>query len=661
MAMRDRIRGWVEREPVLKGLLGGGLTGLVILLFLAGAFEWLELWSYDLRYALAPAQPVATPVLLVRLDEESEARLNVQAKGISRALYAEAVRRLARAGAAIIAFDVVFAGERDAEEDADLAAAIGEAGNVVLARYIGEKGQTAPLPRFSEAALGEANINVQLDGDGVLRHVHLVSLDLSQGPPGEPFLAMGLELARHYVAPTGEQELDLEDRDAVRIGPLRVPVKDGRMRINFYGPPATFPRIAFWQIVQGEFAPEAVRGRIVLIGASAPSLHDYYQTPFGRRRVKGLSGEDEGTRGVRMDGFEIHANAVQTILDSRYVGRSADRPGLVPAILAGVGLLGSGLLFQARTGSVVVAALRLALILGIGLLAWLLFWRWRYWLDVVPLYALVAMQYSAAISYQRYQEARKRRQVQAMFGRYVSARVVAQLVKNPEMANPSGRKERLTMFFSDVRGFTSMSEKMEPIEVQRLLGEYFTEMTRILFAHGGTLDKFMGDAVMAFFGNPEPQPDHALRAVLMALEMQEAIGTLNRKWEAEGRRTIGVGMGINTGEVTVGNLGSTDFLDYTVIGDAVNLACRLEQNAKAGEIIITQATYDEVKAAVEVEPREPIRVKGKSEPIPIYRVLGRRGALPEGTASRSSSETVAPAAAGALLSAASRGCLREPG
>jgi adenylate cyclase len=148
-------------------------------------------------------------------------------------------------------------------------------------------------------------------------------------------------------------------------------------------------------------------------------------------------------------------------------------------------------------------------------------------------------------------------------------------------------------------------------------------MTRILFQHGGTLDKFMGDAVMAFFGNPEPQPDHALRAVLMALDMQEAIVQLNKKLEAEGRKTIGVGMGINTGDVTVGNLGSKDFLDYTVIGDAVNLACRLEQNAKAGEIIITQATYDEVKHAVEVEPMEPIRVKGKSEPIPIFRVLRR--------------------------------------
>lgn len=165
---------------------------------------------------------------------------------------------------------------------------------------------------------------------------------------------------------------------------------------------------------------------------------------------------------------------------------------------------------------------------------------------------------------------------------------------------------------------------MEPQEVQRLLSEYFSAMTHILFTHGGTLDKFMGDAVMAFFGNPEPQPDHAVRAVRMALEMQEAVNRLNQRWAEEGRTAIGVGMGINTGDVTVGNLGSLEFLDYTVIGDTVNLACRLEQNAKAGHILITQATYDEVKDLVEVERMEPIKVKGKSEPVPVYRVVGGR-------------------------------------
>lgn len=616
------ILAWLKRETVIRVALGGGLTLVIMALYLLGAFEWLELRTYDLRYDLLPARPFQTNLLLVRIDEESEARLNMRATDISRALYAAVVRNLAEAGAAMIVFDIIFSRPRDPAGDADFAKAIAEAGNVVLARYIGEKGHMTPLPIFRQSERSEALINVVLDSDGVLRSVPLLGFDYSgDAAEPEPVLAMSLEVARLYLDPTGEQELDLASSADLGVGSLRIPYPDGRMRINFYGPPGSFPRLSFWRAVTGDLTPDEVQGKIVLIGASAPSQHDNYQTPYTEKLVIALTGQTERMRGLRMDGFEIHANAIQTILDQRYVRRSNDQWGLVPALLIGLGALGTLVLIQSQSSSILIAIFRFGLLVGIGVVAYLLFWRSRYWLDIVPMYSLVAAQYSAAVSYQRHLEKQKRRQVQSMFGRYVSAQVVEQLVRNPEMANPSGRKERLTIFFSDVRGFTSMAEKMEPQDVQRLLSEYFTEMTRILFQHGGTLDKFMGDAVMAFFGNPEPQPDHALRAVLMALDMQEAVTTLNQKWAAEGRQTIGVGMGINTGEVTVGNLGSKDFLDYTVIGDSVNLACRLEQHAKVGEIIITQATYDEVKHAIAVEPIDAIRVKGKSEPIPVYRVI----------------------------------------
>ena len=616
---RDLKQEWAGGAAV-----GLGLFLLVLALFEAGAFEWLELRSYDVRYALTPPSFIETPVLLVRIDDETEARLNVRATDIPRSLYAEAVRRMAQAGAAVIALDVVFSRPRDPDGDEALAKAIGEAGNVILARYIGEQGHKVPLPMFQDGALGEGLINMSLDRDGVLRRVPLVGLEYGEddGEP-VPVLAISLEIARHYRGSEGNQDLDLDDPSEVKVGPLRVPYPSGLMRIAFYGPPGTFPRMHFWEAVRGEFDPEAVNGKIVLIGASAPSLHDYYQTPFTTKVVETLLGtrEDEG-RGVRMDGFEIHANALQTILDGRFVDRSKDHRGLVPALLAVVGLVGTLWLIATRKSVAVVTGLGLgfaALIVGVALA---LFRQQRYFLDIVPLLTLVAGQYGAGVAYQRHLEGFRRRQVQMMFGRYVSRQVVEQLIRNPDLANPSGRKERLSIFFSDVRGFTSMSEDMEPQDTQRMLSEYFTEMTQILFNHGGTLDKFMGDAVMAFFGNPEPQPDHALRAVRMALEMQDAVARLNLKWASEGRRSIGVGMGINTGEVTVGNLGSTQFLNYTIIGDAVNLACRLEQYAKAGEVIITQATYEEVRSSVEAEPLEPIHVKGKREPIQVYRVRG---------------------------------------
>lgn len=628
----SRILEWVKRDTVLRVAWGGGLTLVFVVLFLVGSFEWLELRSYDIRYTLfdrLPKSLLNTPVLLVRIDEETEDHLNTRANDITRRQYAQAVMNLAKAGASVIAFDVIFSRPKDPIQDKAFAAAIRQAGNVVLARYIGQKGHRVPLQLFRDVELSEAMINVELEQDRCLRSMPLVALDFSGEEP-EPVLAMSFELSRLFSASQGEQELDLSHAGHIGLGSLRIPNPDGRMRIRFFGPPGTFPRMSFWRALTGELDPNSVRNKIVIIGPSTPGLHDYYCTPYLHKKAAALKlGDDEQetkVRGALMDGFEIHANAVQTILERRFIVRSKDQWGVVPAILIVQGLMGTWLLIQSKRGSVVTTLFKWVFYVGIGVTGLILLWRYDYWLDITPMYLLLGAQHTAAVSYQRLMERKKRRQIEGMFGRYVSHQVRDFLVQHPDAANPSGRKERLTMFFSDVRGFTSMSEKMEPQEVQQLLSEYFTEMTGILFKYEGTLDKFMGDAIMAFFGNPVPQPDQAKRAVLMAVEMQEAIARLNQKLASEGRRTIGVGMGINTGDVTVGNLGSKDFLDYTVIGDAVNLACRLEQNAKAGDIIITQATYEEVKDVVEMEPMEPIRVKGKSEPIPIYRVLRRRPA-----------------------------------
>ena len=180
----------------------------------------------------------------------------------------------------------------------------------------------------------------------------------------------------------------------------------------------------------------------------------------------------------------------------------------------------------------------------------------------------------------------------------------------------------LTMLFSDIRGFTSMSEAMDPAEVSTLLNEYLGAMPRVIFEHGGTPDKFMGDAVMAFWGDPIPQPDHALRAVRAAVVMRAKTEDLGAEWQRQGRRPIAAGIGINTGRVVVGNPGSSDFIDYTVIGDDVNLACRLEQVARAGQILLSEATLKDVEGKVIVKALAPVAVKGKAEPVPVWELLG---------------------------------------
>ncbi len=218
--------------------------------------------------------------------------------------------------------------------------------------------------------------------------------------------------------------------------------------------------------------------------------------------------------------------------------------------------------------------------------------------------------------------------VKSTFQKYVSRSVVDQLIDNPDLVKLGGERKRLSIFFSDIRGFTSMSEKMEPEEVVGLLNEYLTKMTEIIFEFSGTLDKFIGDAIMAIWGAPVDQPDHAERAVLAAIKMQEAISELQKKWEKEGQKVIHIGMGVNTGDVVVGNMGANIRMDYTSIGDDVNLAARLEENAKGEQILISHPTYERVQDLVEVKELEPLKVKGKEKTIKVYEVHGLKNPPP---------------------------------
>jgi adenylate cyclase len=200
--------------------------------------------------------------------------------------------------------------------------------------------------------------------------------------------------------------------------------------------------------------------------------------------------------------------------------------------------------------------------------------------------------------------------------------VVDQCINNEDAAKVNGKREYLTILFSDIRGFTPMSEALTPEEVVEILNEYMGEMTKIIFRNKGTLDKFIGDAIMVIFGAPIPFEDHPYYAVKCAVEMRDKLNELRRKWCAEGKRMINVGIGINTGDVVVGNMGSEHRMNYTVIGDHVNLAARLEANTKGGQILISGDTFKHVKDQVIYEKPDPIRVKGKSMLIPIYDILG---------------------------------------
>jgi len=231
------------------------------------------------------------------------------------------------------------------------------------------------------------------------------------------------------------------------------------------------------------------------------------------------------------------------------------------------------------------------------------------------------------VAYQYFVEGREKRQVKKLFGQYVSRDVFKQLIADPSSAKLGGHRREMTVLFSDIRGFTAITERGAPEEIVGMLNEYFSRMVEIVFRHHGTLDKFVGDMVMALFGAPLDDPDHAEHAVEAALEMQDALFELNDRWQAQGRAMFDIGIGINTGPMIAGNLGSEAIMSYTVIGDAVNLGARLESLNKdyGTRIIISETTRAGLGGRYLLRPLGEVVVKGKTQPVAIFELAGRVG------------------------------------
>lgn len=247
---------------------------------------------------------------------------------------------------------------------------------------------------------------------------------------------------------------------------------------------------------------------------------------------------------------------------------------------------------------------------------------WAFSKDELSVFSVIAAE--AAISFDNarsHEELSQRVLERQALERFMSSAIVERILLNPDQVHLGGENQLATILFADIRGFTRMSEKMEPQEVVELLNEYFTLMTDLIFDNGGTLDKYLGDGIMALFGAPLAKPDDTVRAVKTAIEMQRALEKLNRTWATQGRRSWAMGLGVNTGQVTAGNIGSAKRMDYTVIGDAVNLSSRLCANAAGGQILISESTYRQLNGTFPAKRLEPIRVKGKDTNVEVYEIL----------------------------------------
>ncbi|MBU1853138.1 MAG: adenylate/guanylate cyclase domain-containing protein [Candidatus Omnitrophica bacterium] len=348
-----------------------------------------------------------------------------------------------------------------------------------------------------------------------------------------------------------------------------------------------------------------VKDKICIIGLTAPGTHDYTPIPLQ---------PDYPAVGT-------HANVLNTILEGNYLYEADSRMNLaiifIIAILTGI----CAALFS-PVGSAIASFLILSLY---SLLCIFLFKEKGLLVDMVGPLSTVILSYVGIVSYNFATEEKEKRWIRNAFGHYVSKNVMEEILKDPSKLKLGGERKELTVLFSDIRSFTTYSEKYQPEEVVAILNEYLDEMTKVILKHNGTLDKYVGDEIMAIFGAPAAsvETDHAQRAVATALDMLKRLKELQEKWKTEGKESLDIGIGINTGPMLVGNIGSTERMDYTVIGDAVNLGARIEALTRNynNHLIISEFTYAYVKDMVEVKQLDSVKVKGKEKPVMMYEVL----------------------------------------
>ena len=462
---------------------------------------------------------------------------------------------------------------------------------------------------------GSGFFNVVVDPDGVVRRVPL-ALPYGRDPDRANWDFYGSvdvqTLRLYYHLKTEDTVLNYGDAGIASIefgSKVTLRPNDGasRLLVNYNGPVRTYPYVSFADVVEKKFKAGTFKDRIVLVGASATGIGDLRVTPFGS---------------LDFPGVEIHANVIDNILNQHFLQRGGAQA------LADVGFI---LLFGLPLGIWLATVQPKWMVLGLVLLipfAGIVYWAFLHgWLlnfivpagfTLVPNVVLVAM-------YRVLVEDQEKRKVRGAFQQYVSPEVIRRLLSDPERVKP--RKTAVTVLFSDIRGFTTISESLDAQELADLLNGYLTEMTRIVFRNKGTLDKYIGDAVMALWGAPFEEAQHAERACAAALQMLSKLAEMQQVWRARGEPVLEIGVGINTGIASVGNMGSALRHGYTAMGDTVNLSSRLEGlNKEYGtRIIISEATYLAVHTEKFVmRELDLIRVKGKLLPVTIYEILNAK-------------------------------------
>ncbi|MBI5971385.1 MAG: adenylate/guanylate cyclase domain-containing protein [Deltaproteobacteria bacterium] len=650
------------------------VTCLSLVIYGAGIpfFHLMELKAYDLHFTSRGRIATLDRVVIAAIDEKSITALGRWPWPRTR--LAALVQRLKEAGASVAAFDIVFsepdetgglaaikelkkrlgsAGdkatrtisglEKLADNDAALAKTIKENLSVVLGhffflskeeagaapaddrfiansafnlirpidesnaepKYVKAFGVVQNIPVISRAATEFAAFNIIPDVDGAVRWAPL-AIEFQESV--YPHLSIAA-VKKYNGSPPLTLNIAAYGVDSIDVGKLHVPTEErGQMLINFRGPARTFPHYSIADILNGEVPASALKGKIVVVGATATGIYDMRTIPFP---------------GV-FPGVEVHAN----IIDNMLAGDFIRRPDwvilfdvlamLIPGVILSIIIPRLRPLFTA----LITFALSGVYVFFNGYM----FTYLGYWVaEVYPLFNIYFVAGSVTV-FQYITEEKKKRAIKGAFSQYVSPSLVNEILKDPDKLSLGGEEIRMTVLFSDIRGFTTISEGLKPKVLVKLMNDYLTPMTDIVLKNGGTIDKYMGDAIMAFWNAPIPQEDHYMRACRTALEMLKRLRELQIEWEKAGIPKIDIGIGISTGKAVVGNMGSTMRFDYTVIGDMVNLGSRLEGlNKEYGtSVIVPKFTALDVKEEFVIRELDYVRVKGKDKPIQIFELVDYR-------------------------------------
>jgi len=640
---------------IRKRLAPFGLCVVVSLLFAAlqrqdpWALRLLELRALDARQQFRGPLPVGPEVAIVAIDEKSLTELGRWPWPRSRT--AELISELSRRGAASIALDIVFAEPQPGEDD-QLAAAIRESGRVVLGYFIdfsatgaseavtglstynlirpglgkspGEYWlENAPrvvgnIPEIATAAKRAGYFNMLPDEDGIFRRVPLGVRYAPRESTAQILSPLSMEALRR--AERGAMlGITLGDFGVqhITLGDVEIPVDEqGILWVNYAGPARTFPHYSAADVLAGKIDYTLIQGRVILVGTTATGAYDIRSTPF-----------DPVSPGV-----EIHANVIEDVLRGRFVIKPhwLRQFDLWMIILLGF-VFGAALAFLKGLSGVFFTVAAIGIYLGAGQFVFV-----RHGIPLGVVYHTLSMlsSFTAVGLFHFMTEAREKRRIRSAFDLYLEPSVARLVSEDPSRLRLHGEKAELTVLFADLRDFTSRSESLEPERLVEFMNEYFGVMTEEIFQHGGLLDKYIGDAIMALWGAPVSTANHALKACEAALDMAGRLDGLQSTWQriassdgaAPSLPRLGMGVGINTGPMVVGNIGSTRRFNYTVLGDAVNFASRLEACNKlyGTRILVGENTRIAVGNAFVLREIDSVRVKGKRLPVRIWELLARR-------------------------------------